>query len=162
MENNINININKNLSKKLNSKINELLNLYKEETLKELQERFALIYTGQRRLARNLLRDVVGFDKIKEAVVNPLKGRKIAPYYGCLLLRPSSVMQMDDPENPKIIEDLIRALGGEPVHPLRLRREGGHVPDAYLAAQGASGGSGSGVCGIVRCNYKGRSTRHHP
>ena len=32
----------------------------KEETIKELQERFALIYTGQRRLARNLLRDVVG------------------------------------------------------------------------------------------------------
>ena len=32
----------------------------KEETLQELQERFALIYTGQRRLARNLLRDVVG------------------------------------------------------------------------------------------------------
>ena len=34
--------------------------MLKEETLKELQERFALIYTGQRRLARNLLRDVVG------------------------------------------------------------------------------------------------------
>lgn len=34
--------------------------LIKEETQKELQERFALIYTGQRRLARNLLRDVVG------------------------------------------------------------------------------------------------------
>lgn len=31
-----------------------------EETRKELSERFALIYTGQRRLARNLLRDVVG------------------------------------------------------------------------------------------------------
>lgn len=31
-----------------------------EETKRELQERFALIYTGQRRLARNLLRDVVG------------------------------------------------------------------------------------------------------
>ena len=31
-----------------------------EETQKELDERFALIYTGQRRLARNLLRDVVG------------------------------------------------------------------------------------------------------
>ena len=31
-----------------------------EATKKELQERFALIYTGQRRLARNLLRDVVG------------------------------------------------------------------------------------------------------
>lgn len=31
-----------------------------EEAKKELQERFALIYTGQRRLARNLLRDVIG------------------------------------------------------------------------------------------------------
>ncbi len=31
-----------------------------EKTKKELQERFVLIYTGQRRLARNLLRDVVG------------------------------------------------------------------------------------------------------
>lgn len=31
-----------------------------EETKRELDERFVLIYTGQRRLARNLLRDVVG------------------------------------------------------------------------------------------------------
>ena len=31
-----------------------------EDTIKELNERFAIIYTGQRRLARNLLRDVVG------------------------------------------------------------------------------------------------------
>ncbi|MBE5817254.1 MAG: disulfide reductase [Clostridiales bacterium] len=62
-----------------------------------------------------LLRDVVGFDKVKEAVVNPLKGKKIGAYYGCLLLRPSSVMKMDDPENPRIIEDLILAMGAEPV-----------------------------------------------
>lgn len=62
-----------------------------------------------------LLRDVVGFDKVKEKVVNPLKGKKIAAYYGCLLLRPNSVMRMDDPENPSIIEDLIRAIGAEPV-----------------------------------------------
>ena len=31
-----------------------------EEAKKELDERFCLIYTGQRRLARNLLRDVIG------------------------------------------------------------------------------------------------------
>lgn len=31
-----------------------------DETKKELEERYAIIYTGQRRLARNLLRDVVG------------------------------------------------------------------------------------------------------
>lgn len=62
-----------------------------------------------------LLRDKVGFDKLKEKVVNPLTGKKIAAYYGCLLLRPNKVMAMDDPENPTIIEDMIRALGAEPV-----------------------------------------------
>ena len=62
-----------------------------------------------------LLRDVVGFDKVKEKVVSSLKGKKIAAYYGCLLLRPNKVMRMDDPENPTIIEDLIRALGAEAV-----------------------------------------------
>ena len=62
-----------------------------------------------------MLRDLVGFDKIKEKVVNPQTGKKIAAYYGCLLLRPNKVMQMDDPENPRIIEDFIRAIGAEPV-----------------------------------------------
>ena len=62
-----------------------------------------------------LLRDVVGFDKVKEKVVNTLKGKKIAAYYGCLLLRPNKVMRMDDPENPTIMEDLIRSLGAEAV-----------------------------------------------
>ena len=62
-----------------------------------------------------LLRDVVGFDALKEKVTQPLKGKKIAAYYGCLLLRPSSVMKMDDPENPTIMEDMIRAMGAEPV-----------------------------------------------
>ena len=62
-----------------------------------------------------MLRDLVGFDKVKEAVVNGLKGKKIAAYYGCLLLRPNKVMRMDDPENPTIMEDLIRALGADAV-----------------------------------------------
>ena len=62
-----------------------------------------------------LLRDVIGFDKIKEKVVTPFTGKKIGAYYGCLLLRPHKVMQMDNPENPKILEDFIRAIGGEPV-----------------------------------------------
>ena len=62
-----------------------------------------------------MLRDEVGFDKIKAAVKKPLKGVKIAAYYGCLLLRPSGVMAFDDPENPQIIEDFIRAIGATPV-----------------------------------------------
>ncbi len=62
-----------------------------------------------------MLRDMVSFDAIKEKVVNSLKGKKIAAYYGCLLLRPNSVMRMDDPENPTIMEDFIRALGADAV-----------------------------------------------
>ncbi|MBQ9807803.1 MAG: CoB--CoM heterodisulfide reductase iron-sulfur subunit B family protein [Ruminococcus sp.] len=62
-----------------------------------------------------MLRDVVGFDNLKAKVVNPFKGKKIAAYYGCLLLRPSKALAMDDPENPSIMEDFIRAIGGTPV-----------------------------------------------
>ena len=62
-----------------------------------------------------VLRDVVGFDEVAKRVKNPLTGKRIGAYYGCLLLRPGKVLQMDNPENPKIMEDLIRALGAEPV-----------------------------------------------
>lgn len=62
-----------------------------------------------------MLRDLVGFDVLKEKVVRPLSGKKIAAYYGCLLLRPSGVMKMDDAENPSIMENFIKALGAEPV-----------------------------------------------
>ncbi|MCI5924137.1 MAG: CoB--CoM heterodisulfide reductase iron-sulfur subunit B family protein [Oscillospiraceae bacterium] len=87
-------------------------------------------YLGETRVYHflELLRDKVGYDKIKAAVQKPLAGKKVAAYYGCLLLRPSSVMQMDNPENPSIIEDLIRALGGEPViYPYRNECCGGYV-----------------------------------
>ena len=74
-------------------------------------------YNGETQVLHFLevLRDRVGFDKIREKVVNPLTGRKIAAYYGCLLLRPGKVMRFDDPENPRILEDFIRAIGAQPV-----------------------------------------------
>ena len=75
-----------------------------------------------------MLRDCVGFDTLKSKVVNPLKGKKIGAYYGCLLLRPGKEMQMDDPENPTILEDFIRAIGAEPVY-YGMRNEccGGYI-----------------------------------
>ncbi len=62
-----------------------------------------------------LLRDEVGFNALREKVVNSLKGKKIGAYYGCLLLRPNGVMRMDDPENPTIMEDFIKALDADAV-----------------------------------------------
>ena len=87
-------------------------------------------YNGETQVYHYLemLRDLVGFDKIKEKVVNPLKGQKIAAYYGCLLLRPNTVIHMDDPENPSIIEEFIRAIGAEPVvYALRNECCGGYI-----------------------------------
>lgn len=74
-------------------------------------------YAGETQVIHYLemLRDEVGFDALKKAVKQPLKGVKIAAYYGCLLLRPSRVMAFDDPENPAILEDFIRAIGATPV-----------------------------------------------
>jgi succinate dehydrogenase / fumarate reductase cytochrome b subunit len=42
-----------------------------------------------------------------------LNGLRVAPYYGCQLLRPSSVMGFEDPDRPQSLERLILALGGE-------------------------------------------------
>jgi heterodisulfide reductase subunit B2 len=74
-------------------------------------------YQGEGRVLHflELLRDDYGFAKLAKKVSAPLQGHKLAAYYGCLLLRPARVMQFDDPENPSIMEELIRALGAEPV-----------------------------------------------
>ncbi len=87
-------------------------------------------YAGETNVLHFLevLRDRVGFDELKKKVVNPLTGRKIGAYYGCLLLRPGKVLAMDDPENPKIMEDFIRAIGGTPViYPYRNECCGGYI-----------------------------------
>ena len=87
-------------------------------------------YAGETNVLHYLevLRDRVGFDELKKKVVNPLKGRKIGAYYGCLLLRPSTVLAFDYPVNPQIIEDFIRAIGAEPVvYPYRNECCGGYI-----------------------------------
>ena len=87
-------------------------------------------YAGETKVLHFLevLRDQIGFDELKKKVVNPLTGRRIGAYYGCLLLRPGKIMAFDDPENPKLLEDFIRALGAEPVvYPYRNECCGGYI-----------------------------------
>ena len=62
-----------------------------------------------------VLRDEIGFDKVKSAVVRPLEDLKIAPYYGCLLLRPKEMSIDENYENPSVLENLIESLGATPV-----------------------------------------------
>ena len=72
-------------------------------------------YHGETKVYHYLevLRDIIGFDKVKEKVKYPLD-TDIGAYYGCLMLRPGAVIEMDDGENPQIMEQLIKALGGRP------------------------------------------------
>lgn len=62
-----------------------------------------------------LLRDVVGYERLREMVTTPLSGLKVAAYYGCLLLRPRDMEPFDDPEQPTSMEELIEVVGAEPV-----------------------------------------------
>jgi heterodisulfide reductase subunit B2 len=54
-------------------------------------------------------------DKIRTTIKNPLKGLKVACYYGCLLVRPPKVVNFDDPENPKSLDKLVKAAGAESI-----------------------------------------------
>lgn len=97
-----------------NSKAKENVNTaLKEEELK---------FTGTAK-ARHLL-DIcvndVGLKAIGSLAKKPLKGLKVATYYGCQIIRPQN--EFDDPENPTLFEKLIEALGAEAVnYPLKTR-----------------------------------------
>ncbi len=96
------------------------LDVQKDEDIRDKVNRYLKLetpYAGETNVLHYLevLRDRVGFDVLKEKVVKPLTGMKIGAYYGCLLLRPGKEMGFDNPENPTIIEDFIRAIGAEPV-----------------------------------------------
>lgn len=56
-----------------------------------------------------------GIDRLKSLVTRPLRGLRVAPFYGCQILRPSKVMGFEDPYNPTSLETIITALGAEPV-----------------------------------------------
>lgn len=63
----------------------------------------------------SLVRDDVGYERVAESVTRPLEGLRVAIHYGCHLLKPSDIMQVDDPDRPEILEKLILATGAEPV-----------------------------------------------
>lgn len=61
----------------------------------------------------SLIRDRVGFEALAQKVVRPLDGLKVAPFYGCTLVRPEEVSI--DPLHEGVLEQFLRALGAEPV-----------------------------------------------
>jgi len=58
-----------------------------------------------------MLKEDIGVDQIKAASVKPFKGLKVGAHYGCHLLKPHEVMEFDDPEAPRSLDELIDATG---------------------------------------------------
>ncbi|MBP8261222.1 MAG: CoB--CoM heterodisulfide reductase iron-sulfur subunit B family protein [Verrucomicrobia bacterium] len=74
----------------------------------------------------DVLINEVGLDEVKKRVRHPLKGLKVAPYYGCQIVRPYATF--DDQYNPTTLDRLVEALGGSVVRfPLETRCCGGSL-----------------------------------
>jgi heterodisulfide reductase subunit B len=85
----------------LKDKINKLLNYeFREIEIKHLLD---LIVNG------------IGLEKVKERVQKPLNGLKTVSYYGCLIVRPSKILNFDDPDDPESLDKLVLSLGGAPL-----------------------------------------------
>jgi len=73
-------------------------------------------YSGEVKVVHLLevLRDEIGWEALSQKVKLPLRELKIAPYYGCTLLRPREVA-IDNVENPTILREFLKALGATPI-----------------------------------------------
>lgn len=84
----------------------------------EALNKIGMHYEGKLKIKHLLwaLIEDYGLSKLHEQVVKPLKGMKIAPFYGCYILRPPEAVQFESHEKPTSLEQLITVLGGEVVH----------------------------------------------
>ena len=63
-----------------------------------------------------------GFEQLKQVAHKGLKGLKVAPFYGCQILRPSKLLGFEDPDRPSSLEAIIEACGGEAIdYPAKVK-----------------------------------------
>jgi succinate dehydrogenase / fumarate reductase, cytochrome b subunit len=74
---------------------------------------------------RHLLWEIAegeGYELLKGAAHRGLKGLKVAPFYGCQILRPSKILGFEDPDRPWSLERIIEACGGEAIdYPAKVK-----------------------------------------
>jgi succinate dehydrogenase / fumarate reductase, cytochrome b subunit len=69
-----------------------------------------------------LIAEGEGFERLRDAAHKGLKGLRVAPFYGCQILRPSKLLGFEDPDRPWSLEKIIEACGGEPVdYPAKIK-----------------------------------------
>jgi len=116
-----------------------------EAVNEELVKAGARPYEGTREVTHLLwyIATEEGLSLLERQGPKGLNGLRVAPYYGCQLLRPSSVMGFEDPDQPQSLERLIVALGGEVADydakskccgfPILLARENTALKESHVA-----------------------------
>ncbi len=88
-----------------------------EELRHQIEGLVSFQYSGKLQVLHllDVICNRVGLEAVRQRVVKDLAGLKVAPYYGCLLVRPPEVCGFDDAENPTTLDNLLGAIGAEPV-----------------------------------------------
>lgn len=81
----------------------------------DLEATLKFTYTGEVQILalHEVLTKNIGLDALKKQIKKPLKGLKVASYYGCALVRQPKIMQMGDHENPVFLDEIAASLGAE-------------------------------------------------
>ncbi len=70
----------------------------------------------------------IGLETLKNKVVRPLKGLRVAPYLGCMVPRPDYEHRWSNPEYPNELDRVLKVLGAEVIDfPLKTHCCGGHM-----------------------------------
>jgi succinate dehydrogenase / fumarate reductase cytochrome b subunit len=99
-------------------------NVLRERVSTNLQRVGVPPYSGNVEV-RHLLWEIAegeGYELLKQSAHKGLKGLKIAPFYGCQILRPSKILGFEDPDRPWSLERIIEACGGEAIdYPAKVK-----------------------------------------
>jgi heterodisulfide reductase subunit B len=93
------------------------------EEVNGILKKEGLSYSGDIRVKHllSVLFHDVGKKAIKDKITRPFDGLQIAAQYGCHVLRPSKVVEFDDPVAPSIFNQLVELTGAKSVDwPMRL------------------------------------------
>ncbi len=92
-------------------------NLFLKDEVNETLAKEGLEYNGDIEIKHLLsaLYSDIGINTLKEKITRNFKNLKIATHYGCHVLRPSNIMQFDDPISPVIFDKLVELTGANSI-----------------------------------------------
>jgi len=116
------------------SKTNRILNSIPEmhKDVNEALSEAGLSYSGKTKIRHPLdvLMNDVGIETIISKIKKNLNGLKIAPYYGCQIVRPEK--GFDDFENPILLDQMFKKCGAEIIYyPMKVRCCGGMLMTTF-------------------------------